>query len=305
VTSRDAKLKSGKFDVDVPLVERLVARQFPHWAGLPIRPVATDGWDNWTFHLGDRMKVRFPSAEGYAEQAAKEARWLPRLAPHLPVAVPVPLAVGEPDAEFPWLWSVYQWIEGETVTRANAGDRVQLARDVAAFLRALQGIDTADGPRGGPHSHFRGASPFLAYEDEARRGIDMLADRIDARAAHALLDDAKASQRSAPPVWVHGDIAVGNLLLRDGRLAAVIDFGCSAIGDPACDLVMTWLFFDGESRRVFREAIGADDGTWLRARGWALWKAALVLGGGGTGNGTEAHPFEVVEAVLADHRERA
>ena len=141
MSNRQAKLKSGKFPVDVALVERLVARQFPQWAGLPVRPVAMDGWDNWTFHLGDRMKVRLPSAEGYAEQAAKESHWLPRLAPHLPVDVPVPLAVGEPDAEFPWMWSVYQWIEGEPVTRG--ADGLALARDVASFLNALQAIEPA------------------------------------------------------------------------------------------------------------------------------------------------------------------
>ena len=305
MTNRDAKLKSGKFPVDLPLVERLIARQFPQWAGLRVRPVAMDGWDNWTFHLGDRMKVRLPSAEGYAEQAAKETTWLPRLAPHLPFEIPVPVGVGQPDAEFPWLWSVSDWIDGETVNRGTAGDRVQLARDVAAFLHALQAIDPAGGPPPGQHSYFRGDPPLTAFEDEARRGIDLLADRIDAKAAHALLDQAKASRRTAPPVWVHGDIAVGNLLLRDGRLAAVIDFGSSAVGDPACDLVITWLFFEGESREMFRDAIRADAGTWLRARGWALWKAALVLGNGGTGNDIEAHPFEVIETVLADHRERA
>lgn len=305
MVSRDDKLKAGKFPVDAALVERLIAGQFPQWTGLPARPVALDGWDNWTFHLGDRMKVRLPSDVGYALQAEKEATWLPKLAPHLPYDVPVAVGIGQPTDEFPWLWSIYEWLDGEPVSPANAGDRVQLARDVAAFLHALQATDTMGGPPPGPHCHWRGSPPLTAYEDEARRGIDFLADRIDARAAHALLDEAKASRRVAPPVWVHGDIAVGNLLMREGRLGAVIDFGCSAVGDPACDLVITWLFFAGESREVFREAIGADDGTWLRARGWALWKAALVLGGGGTGNGIEAHPFEVVEAVLAEHRERA
>ncbi len=305
MVNRDDKLKAGKFPVDVALVQRLIARQFPQWADLPIRPVAMDGWDNWTFHLGDRMKVRLPSAEGYAEQAEKETRWLPLLAPHLPFEIPVPVGVGHPDEGFPWLWSVYEWIEGESVNQRNIGDRIELARDVANFLHALQAINPVGGPPPGQHSYFRGDPPLTAFEDEARRGIDLLAGRIDARAAHELLDLAKASRRTAPPVWVHGDIAVGNLLVRDGRLAAVIDFGSSAVGDPACDLVIAWLFFEGESRAVFREAIAADERTWLRARGWALWKAALVLGGGGTGNDIEAHPFEVIQAVLADHRERA
>jgi aminoglycoside phosphotransferase (APT) family kinase protein len=302
VTNRDAKLKSGKFPVDVALVERLIARQFPHWAGLRVQPVAMDGWDNWTFHLGDRMKVRLPSAEGYAEQAAKESQWLPRLAPQLPFDVPVPIAVGEPDETFPWTWSVYQWIDGEPVTRGI--DKLALARDVAAFLNALMAIDPAGGPPPGRHNFVRGAHPIEAYGAEARRFVDALEGQIDTRAAHAVLDAAVES-KAATLVWVHGDIAVGNLLARHGKLSAVIDFGCAAVGDPSCDLVLAWVFLDGESRAAFRSLVAVDEAAWARGRAWALWKAALLASSGQVTHPEEHPPLEVIGAVIADLRERA
>lgn len=302
MVNRDDKIRSGKFPVDVALVERLIASQFPNWAALPVRPVAHDGWDNWTFHLGDKMKVRLPSAEGYAEQAAKESYWLPRLAPHLPFEVPVPVAIGQPDDGFPWTWSVYQWIDGEPVTRHI--DKLALARDVASFLNALQSIDAASGPAPAQHSFLRGADPMEAYGAEARRFIDALAGVIDTKAAHAVLD-AAAESRVASPVWAHGDIAVGNLLVRDGRLSAVIDFGCSAVGDPSCDLVLAWVFLEGDSREAFRSLVAADESTWARGRAWALWKAALLASTNQITHPEENAPLDVIAAVIADHRERA
>lgn len=298
---REEKLRAGKFDVDVPLVERLVASQFPQWAGLPIRPVERDGWDNWTFRLGDNMKVRLPSAAGYAEQAEKEAYWLPRLAPRLPLPVPVPIGLGQPGEGFPWAWSVFDWLEGEPATRERIDDPVQFGWDVAKFLRAMQAIDPAGGPRPGQHSFFRGGDVMAVYGEEARRSVDALADGIDSAAAHAVLDAAQAARFAGPAVWVHGDIAVGNLLVRDGRLGAVIDFGCCAVGDPACDLVLTWTFLEGAARDAFRLSVVADDATWARARGWALWKAALLLASGQVVNPNENSPKAVIEAVIADH----
>jgi aminoglycoside phosphotransferase (APT) family kinase protein len=302
VVIRADKLKAGKFPVDVALVERLVAAQFPQWAGLPVRPVAHDGWDNWTFHLGDRMKVRLPSAEGYAEQAAKESHWLPRFAPHLPFEVPVPLAVGQPGEGFPWMWSAYQWIDGEPVTRRI--DKLAFARGVATFLNALQSIDAAGGPAPAQHSFLRGADPMEAYGAEARRFIDALAGAIDTKAAQAVLDTA-AESRVQAAVWAHGDIAVGNLLARDGQLSAVIDFGCCAVGDPSCDLVLAWVFLDGESRKAFRSLVKVDEPAWARGRAWALWKAALLASTNQITHPEENAPLDVIAAVIADHRERA
>lgn len=300
---RDDKLRAGKFDVDAPLVERLVAAQFPRWAGLPVRPVVRDGWDNWTFRLGDRLKVRLPSAPDYAGQVEKEARWLPRLAPLLPLPTSAPRAVGSPGAGYPFAWSVADWLPGAPAGPGNVADRVRLAHDLVAFLRALQGIDVAGGPPPGPHNFFRGAAPMAIYGEEAHRAVAALAGRIDAAGAQAVLDAAAAAPATGPPVWVHGDIAAGNLLVRDGRLSAVIDFGCLAVGDPACDLVIAWVFLAGDSRRAFRERVGGGTALWARARGWALWKAALVLAGNAPTNPDEASPGAVIEAVLEEHRE--
>lgn len=300
MAQRDEKLRSGKFDVTAALVERLVAAQFPQWAGLPVTPVEMDGWDNWTFRLGDDMKVRLPSAEGYVLQAEKEARWLPLLAPHLPLPIPMPIALGTPGEGYPWPWSIYRWLEGEAVTRGAVGDRVRLARDVAGFLRALQSVDAADGPPAGTHSFFRGGD-IAVYEAEARQCIARLGEGIDSAGAHAVMDAALAAKWQGPPVWVHGDVAIGNLLVRDGRLSAVIDFGSSAVGDPACDLVLAWTFLEGESRAAFQREAPGDAGTWARARGWALWKALLIMTAGRSVIGEETPPVEVAAAVIAEH----
>lgn len=302
MTNRDAKLRSEKFPVDVPLVRRLIARQFPQWSGLDVRPVAMDGWDNWTFHLGDRLKVRLPSAAGYAQQAEKESHWLPLLAPQLPLEVPVPVAVGEPDEGFPWRWSVYQWIDGEPLKRTI--DKLALAQDVAGFLNAMMAIDGTGGPPPGQHSYLRGADPMEAYGAEARGCIDALEGVVDRIAAHAVLDTA-AEHRAMSPVWAHGDVAAGNLLARGGRLSAVIDFGCCAVGDPSCDLVLAWVFLAGESRTAFRSLVSVDEAAWARARAWALWKAALLATTGQGVHPEENPPLEVIAAVIADHRERA
>jgi aminoglycoside phosphotransferase (APT) family kinase protein len=300
---RSEKLRAGKLAVDAGLVRRLVDGQFPRWAALPIRPVADDGWDNWTFRLGDRLKVRLPSADGYAEQPEKEWRWLPRLAPFLPAAVPRPAGLGQPAEGYPWHWSVQDWLEGTPVRFNRLDDPLDLARQVARFLRALQAIETLGGPPPGPHNFFRGAPLAGVYGEEARRSIDAVAGDIDAAGAHAVLDAAEAAGAAlGPPAWVHGDVAPGNLLLHGGRLAAVIDFGCLAVGDPACDLVIAWAFFNGAARAVFRAEVAADAAMWARARGWALWKAALILAGGAAPPPAEAPPRSVIAAVIAEHR---
>jgi len=289
---------SDKFPVDTTLVERLVAEEFPQWAELKVRPVASSGWDNFTFHLGETMKVRLPSAAGYAEQTDKEFYWLPRLAPLLPLPVPVPLAVGEPALDYPWRWAVYEWIDGETAMQREPADLVALAGEVGGFLRALQSIDTAGGPPPGTHNFFRGGSLEI-YEAEARTALVALEGRIDTAKAREILDEALAARFAREPVWVHGDIAPGNLLLDgEGRLKAVLDFGCCAIGDPACDLVLAWTLLEGESRRAFEDAVAADEAMWARARGWAIWKAMIVLAG--DNETTKPEQQRVLDALLAE-----
>jgi aminoglycoside phosphotransferase (APT) family kinase protein len=263
-------------EVDAALATRLVARQFPQWADLPVAPVSLSGWDNRSFRLGDDLLVRLPSHEAYAAAVEKEQRWLPRLAPQLPLPVPRPVGLGRPDDEYPWPWSVYAWIDGEPAATAPPTDLDSFAVDLARFLVALRGADAEDGPAAGPHSFWRGG-PLSTYDEEARRAFAALGD--DGRMT-AVWDRALASTWDRPPVWCHGDVAVGNLLVRDGRLAAVIDFGSSAVGDPACDTVIAWTLFTGSSRAVFRRTLDLDDDTWDRGRGWALWKAAITLAAG-------------------------
>jgi aminoglycoside phosphotransferase (APT) family kinase protein len=261
-------------------VERLIATQFPQWAHLPITPVDPGGWDNRTFRLGDMMTVRLPSTPGHAGQAEKEQHWLPVLAPQLPLPIPVPVASGVPGEGYPFVWSVYPWIDGETADATRIADMAAFAGVLADFLAALERIDPTGGPPPAPHGGFRGA-PLLTYDAETRAAVATLGDGIDAPAVLALWDDALAATAVGPPVWFHGDVAAGNLLVRDERLAAVIDFGCSGVGDPACDLAIAWTLFSGASREAFRAALRVDDATWTRGRGWVLWKALITLAGPG------------------------
>jgi aminoglycoside phosphotransferase (APT) family kinase protein len=258
------------------LVRTLIEQQFPQWARLQIVPVEPGGWDNRTFRLGDAMAVRLPSAECYAEQVEKEQRWLPWLAPQLPFAVPTPLAVGKPGAGYPWHWSICRWIEGETVEAAGNVDLHLLASDLARFLMKLHSLDAAAGPAAGAHNFHRGGE-LSVYDEQTRRAIAALAKEIEAARATAIWEEALATSWDRAPVWIHGDVAAGNLLLKDGRLHAVIDFGCCAVGDPACDLVAAWTIFAGSSAEVFRERLRLSHATWQRSRGWALWKALITL----------------------------
>jgi aminoglycoside phosphotransferase (APT) family kinase protein len=290
--------------IDTGLARRLVDAQFPRWRHLPVSPVASGGWDNRTFHLGDEMTVRLPSAAAYSLQVEKEQRWLPKLAPHLPLPIPEPLAMGEPTDRYPWHWSVYRWIEGETAKTARIADLRAFAVTLADFLVALRGIDPTGGPAPGQHNFHRGGQ-LTVYDGEARRAIAALEDRIDARAATTVWEAALAATWSGLPVWFHGDVASGNLLVEDGRLSAVIDFGTSGVGDPSCDLAIAWTFFEGESREAFRARIAVDDATWARGRGWALWKALITVAGHDANQAEAARQRRVIDEVLADHRKWA
>ncbi|PHV10090.1 aminoglycoside phosphotransferase family protein [Chitinimonas sp. BJB300] len=286
--------------IDVDLVRQLIASQFPQWAGLPISPVVESGWDNRTFHLGNGMLVRLPSAKAYSLQVEREQYWLPLLAPRLPQPIPAPLAMGEPSFGYPWRWSVYRWIEGEPVLYDCMEDLPCFASDLGRFLAALHSIDPAGGPPSGLHNFYRGGS-LRAYDAEARKAISMLATRLDVGTATLVWDTALASKWDRPPVWVHGDIAVGNLLVKEGKLSAVIDFGQLCIGDPACDLAIAWTLFDSRSREVFRSVLPLDAGTWDRGRAWALWKALVVAADLVETNAVEMrHCWHTIQEILSD-----
>lgn len=262
-------------DIDASLVRRLIAEQFPQWAGLAVGTVEVQGWDNRTFRLGTEMSVRLPSHDRYVPQVEKEHEWLPKLAPHLPLPIPAPLAKGVPSDAFPRPWSVYRWIDGDVARYKRIDDPTRLALDLAGFLSALYAVDTSGGPPPGAHSFNRGG-PLANFDEQTRGAIESLRGTTDTGAATDVWDAALEASWRNDPVWVHGDVAVTNLLLRDGRLSAVIDFGCSAVGDPACDMVIAWTLFAGESRRALMDAMPIDDATWARGRGWALWKGVLT-----------------------------
>lgn len=271
------KMHADEVDTDAALVRRLLTAQFPQWADLPITPVLSAGTDNAMYRLGDEMAVRLPRTEGVTRQVDKEYRWLPRLAPHLPLAIPAPLAKGIPGEGYPWPWSVCRWLEGENATIERLADPRQAAIALAEFVAALQRIDPIDGPLPGPHNFGRG-EPLTRRDASTRAAIDSLRGMIDTDAALAAWEVAlQAPPWFRPPVWIHGDLQSGNLLARQGRLSAVIDFGGLAVGDPACDLMVAWNLLSAETRADFRATLAVDDATWARGRGWALSVGLIAL----------------------------
>lgn len=289
-------------EIDAQLVDRLIQAQFPQWSNQSITPVEPNGWDNRTFRLGSEMSVRLPSAACYAAQVDKEQRWLPMLAPQLPLSIPKPLARGNPGEGYPWNWSIYRWLPGETAQGERISDLSHFANALAQFLLALWQVDVTDGPPPGRHNFFRGGR-VQTYDEETRSAIAHLGNSIDTTTAQVVWEAALDSTWSHPPVWVHGDLRAANLLIRDGCLSAVIDFGSMGIGDPACDLTIAWTLFSGVSRDVFRDAVSLDDATWKRSRGWALWKGLITLVEVSKDNPESATAArQVIHEVLSDHQ---
>lgn len=279
------RMHADEVGTDAALVRRLLLGQFPEWADLPIEAVPSAGTDHALYRLGDEMSVRLPRIHWAVGQAAKEARWLPKLAAHLPLAIPTPIAQGQPAEGYPWDWSVYRWLAGENAIRARIDDLSQVAIDLAGFIGALRQVDTEGGPSNGPEHEpaplsSRG-NPLIERDAQVRTCIaqlDEIGGLIDARAVtEAWEASVRAPVWDGPPVWIHGDLMQGNLLIEHGRLSSVIDFGCLGLGDPACDLMIAWTLFSGPSRTAFRAALDADDASWLRGRGWALSVALIAL----------------------------
>ncbi|MFI6297336.1 aminoglycoside phosphotransferase family protein [Nonomuraea sp. NPDC050790] len=250
--------------IDAALARRLVDSQFPQWSGLALDLVDPGGSDHMIYRLGAELAVRLPRHSGAIEQAAKELEWLPRLAPHLPLAVPVPVAVGRPDFGYPWPWAVSRWLEGEVATVAALADSAEAARELAAFLQALQGFAAAPGGE-------LAGEPLAVRDRDTRAAIARTDGVFDGAAMTELWERALAAPEwGRDPVWFHGDFHTGNLLTVDGRLSAVIDFGGLGAGDPACDLTIAYTLMSATGRAAFRAALDLDEATWLRGRGWAL-----------------------------------
>jgi aminoglycoside phosphotransferase (APT) family kinase protein len=270
------EMHRGMHPIDDDLVRRLIAGQFPQWAGLAVERWPSSGTVNAIYRLGDDMAVRLPLVQGGAEDVSMEQRWLPRLAPHLPTRIPEVLGAGLPAHGYPWPWSVYRWLAGEHPEAGVLSEPTLLAADLAAFVAAMRSITLPDAPkahRGGPVTSLDAGTRAAIKE---LRGIPQ--EDVDCDAVASVWERAlRAPGWDGPPVWLHADLMPGNLLIDGGRLASVIDFGCIGVGDPACDLFPAWNLLPGDAREVFREALAVDDAAWIRGRGRTLSQALIAL----------------------------
>lgn len=296
------KMHADEVDIDASLVARLLAAQFPKCADLPLTSVQSAGTDNAMFRLGEDMAVRLPRIPSAVDDVHKEQQLLPALAPHLPLDIPHPLAKGAPGEGYPWHWSIYRWLEGETATIDRIGDPYQLAVDLAQFVTALHEIDTEGLLPVGPLGSYRGG-PLTTRDGATRAAIAELDGMVDVGLVTEAWEAAlQVPVTLGPPVWIHGDLQSGNLLSVKGRLSAVIDFGCLAVGDPAVDLIAAWNLLSAETRDAFRAALPVDDATWARGRGWALSLGLIALPYYQNTNPVLAGIARyAIDATLADH----
>jgi aminoglycoside phosphotransferase (APT) family kinase protein len=290
------KMHDGEHDIDADLVRQLLAAQFPALADLPMSAVQSTGTVNAIYRLGDHLCARLPRLQGWAQDLDKEWHWLPELAPHLPLQVPEPVAKGHPESWYPFCWAIYRWIDGRPYTDELVDDERQAAQALARFVAGLREIDPAAGAPPG------GRKPLRELDGVTRAAIESARDVIDGDAATAAWERAlEAPAWEGTPVWVHTDLLRPNLLVDGGRLRAVIDFGGAGVGDPAADVIAAWSVFGHAGRTTFRDALDVDDGTWYRARGFALHQAALIIPYyPQTNPGFVALAKRTVEEVLAD-----
>jgi aminoglycoside phosphotransferase (APT) family kinase protein len=290
------KMHDGEVDIDAELVGRLVAAQFSELADLPIRAAPSTGTVNAIYRLGDHLCARLPRVQAWARDLDKECYWLPKLAPQLSVRIPEPVGKGHPTSSYPFSWAIYRWIDGQPYADELVGDEYQAATDLARFVLQLRRIAPVVGaPRGG-------RKPLRELDAVTRAAINSARGVIDSDAATAAWEGAlQAPTWNGTPVWIHTDLLRPNVLVRDGRLCAVIDFGGIGVGDPAADVIAAWSVFSRTGRGVFRGALEVDDGTWNRARGLALHQAALIIPYyGETNPGFVAPAKRTVEEILAD-----
>jgi aminoglycoside phosphotransferase (APT) family kinase protein len=293
------KLHDGEVDIDAELVGRLLAEQFPELTGLPIRELRSTGTVNAIYRLGDHLAARLPRLREWARDLDREWHWLPKLARHLSLRVPEPVGKGHPAGSYPFTWAIYRWIDGQPYADGLVDDEPQAARDLARFVTELRRVGPVAGaPRAGRR-------PLRELDAVTRAAIASARGVIDSDAAAAAWQRAlRAPAWDGTPVWIHTDLLRPNLLVRDGRLCAVIDFGTVGVGDPAADVIAAWSVFGRAGRGVFRGALDVDDGTWNRARGFALHQAALIIPYyAETNPGFVASARRTVEEILADAQE--
>ncbi len=268
------KMHENEFPIDEKLVHKLVADQFPQWAHLAIKLVPSAGTDNALYRLGTDKVVRLPRIDWAVDNVDKEYTWLPKIAPFLSVSIPLPLGKGKPTQEYPWPWSIYNWLEGENPKLGEVSEL--LLDDLVQFIQELHKVNLANGPLCS-----RGI-PLKEKDQKTRKALEQLERQlkgmIDTEAVITIWERAlSAPLWSKPSVWMHGDLSPGNLLVKNGRLSSVIDFGNLGMGDPACDLIIAWNLLPAHKRDLFRSKIGVDQATWERARGWALSNALIAL----------------------------
>lgn len=270
-------MPAAEVEIDVDLVRRLLTDQHPDLADLPIVELA-NGWDNVMFRLGPDLTVRIPRRELAASLVEHEQRWLPVLAPGLPLPIPAPVRVGRPTDYYPWSWSVLPWFEGRPVADDPELDGPAAARDLGRFLAALHRPAPPEAPAN-PH---RGG-PLADRDLLVRQRLDQLGNAVDRASLLARWDRGLAAPPwNGPPTWLHGDLHGLNVLSLDGRLVAVIDFGDITAGDPATDLAAAWPILDAADHDEFRRAASTaerpvDDDLWHRAGGWALSVGLALL----------------------------
>lgn len=260
------------------IIQKLISSQFPELSQLSIREIDRQGHDNRTYRLGDEMLIRLPTMDCYFLAVEKEQKYLPLIKRYITADIPVPLKMGSPSELYPYQFSIYKWLEGKPLNTIDFDDElaINLAYELSQFLNELRSINNIPGPLPGQHNWWRG-DHVSVYDEGFREQIKKLSGILDQNQLLTLWERACKTKWTQPPVWIHGDFAADNILIKDNKLSAVIDFGCTGIGDPACDLVIAWTYFKGKSRELFIKEINLDEATWLRAKAWALWKATFEL----------------------------
>lgn len=284
--------------IDGSLVQKLIAQQFPDLSELPVSPIKKQGYDNRTFRLGDELTVRLPSQPSYADAVQKEATALAAMKHRLSVETPEVFALGEPSDDYPLPWSIRHWLDGTTWEETQVLDRHALAKALGTILVELRSIPVDIDLYAGKHSFYRGCHPSV-YGDEVVKSLNILNDQTKTKRCLNIWQKGMTSVWAEGPVWFHGDVAVGNVLMINEKVSALIDFGLCGAGDPACDFAIAWTYFNAGERRHFKDAIKVDDGTWYRAKAWALWKALVSLTGL-SGPDTDGIQARALREILCD-----
>lgn len=290
-----------RFQIDERVVHELVSSQFPTLAHLAVERVRPGGWDHVIFRLGEELAIKFPSAECYAPQIEREAIALEQLKGRLPCAIPERVKTGRPGMGLRHSWAINMWLDGTSATLVPHAEHQALAWQCGHFLACLHSHPAESKLPPGAENFHRGGH-LRVYAREVEASLARLNNAALAGRASDLWQAAIASEWRGETVWVHGDFFPWNVLVdTDWNLSGVIDWGLASSGDPACDLAIAWTCFDGESRRVFRDASGADEGTWHRGRGWSLWKAITLATGVNEGPSQDkAQSLTVLDRICDD-----